>query len=73
MPHIPMDVRKWIYGVALAGIPLLVVFGIIEQAQAPLWIAFIGAIVAPGLALVNLSPNDNADEHWDHVEGDENV
>ena len=65
MPHIPMEVRKWIYGVALAGIPLLVAFGIIEESQAPLWVAFVAAVIAPGLALANMAPDDDQNPHWD--------
>lgn len=48
--------RKWIYGIMLAVVPLLVAYGVIEQDQAPLWIALVGAVVAPSLALANLSP-----------------
>ena len=55
MPHIPATTRRWIYTVALAGIPLLVAFGIIEESQAPLWVAFAGAVIAPSLALANIS------------------
>jgi hypothetical protein len=65
MPHIPMEVRRWIYGVALAAVPLLVALGILEDAIAPLVIALIGAVVAPGLALANLSPDDDQNEHWE--------
>jgi hypothetical protein len=62
MPHIPTATRRWIYGVALAGIPLLVAFGIIEESQAPLWVAFVAAVVAPGLALANITPEPAGDE-----------
>ena len=55
MPNLPASTRRWIYTVALAGIPLLVAFGIIEESQAPLWIAFAGAVIAPSLALANIS------------------
>jgi len=48
--------RKWIYGVCLAVVPLFVVYGVIDGEAAPLWIAVIGAIVAPSLALANLTP-----------------
>lgn len=50
------DGRKWIYGVCLAAVPLLVVYGVIDESAAPLWVAVIGAIVAPTLALTHLSP-----------------
>jgi hypothetical protein len=60
-----MDVRRWIYGVSLAAIPLLVALGIIEDAIAPLIIALVGAIIAPGLALANISPDAPLNPHWD--------
>ena len=65
MPHIPMEVRRWIYGVALAAVPLLVALGIVEESIAPLIIALVGAVIAPGLALANLSPDAEPNAHWD--------
>lgn len=65
MPHIPMNVRRYIYGVSLAAIPLLVALGIVEEQIAPLVIALVGAVVAPGLALANLSPDKEPHPHWD--------
>ena len=68
MPHIPAHTRKWIYGVALAAVPLLVALGILEDAIAPLVIALVGAVIAPSLALANVTPDDNAinieEAHW---------
>lgn len=54
---ISRDGRKWIYGVCLAAVPLLVAYGVLEKDDAPLWIALIGAVVAPALALANLTPD----------------
>jgi hypothetical protein len=69
--HPSREVRKWVYGVALAGIPLLVAFGIIDESQAPLWVALVGALVAPGLALANLSPStDVAHSDESELEGE---
>lgn len=65
MPHIPMEVRRWIYGVALAAVPLLVALGIVEDALAPLIIALVGAVIAPGLALANMTPDNEPHPHWD--------
>jgi hypothetical protein len=62
MPHVPAHIRRWVYGVAIAAIPLLVAFGIIEESQAPLWVALVAAVIAPGLALANVTPDD--DGHW---------
>jgi hypothetical protein len=54
--------RKHLYMVSLAAIPLLVFYGLVSQDAAPLWIAVIGAVVAPTVALNNItvSPSDVA-------------
>ena len=51
--------RKWIYSILLAVVPLLVLYGVIDESAAPLWVALLGAIVAPTLALSHLSPVDS--------------
>jgi hypothetical protein len=79
MPHIPMEIRRWIYGIALAAVPLLVALGILENEIAPLIIALVGAVIAPGLALANMTPDPvmadyeaEAEEHWaEDAEADE--
>jgi hypothetical protein len=43
--------------VSLAVIPLLVFYGLVSQDAAPLWIALVGAVVAPTVALNNITPN----------------
>ena len=50
------DGRKWVYTLSLALIPLLVFYGVISEDSAPLWIALIGAVVAPTMALTHMSP-----------------
>ena len=55
--------RKWIYGVCLAAVPILVLYGVIDESAAPLWIALIGALVAPSLALANMTPPGPSDLH----------
>ncbi len=67
MPHIPAHTRRWIYGICLAAVPLLVALGILEEQIAPLVIALVGAVIAPSLALANVTPDDDtaAREHWD--------
>ena len=49
--------RKHLYMVSLAVIPLLVFYGLVSQDAAPLWIALVGAVVAPTVALNNITPN----------------
>lgn len=44
-PLVPLEVRRWIYLVATAVVPLLVAYGLLSSDQAPLWLALVGAIV----------------------------
>ena len=53
--------RRWIYGIAVVLIPLLVAYGAVDENIAPLWLAVVGAILVPGLALANVNPNEPAD------------
>lgn len=53
--------RKWLYGIALTVVPLLVAYGIVEEDAAPLWVALIGSLLAPTLALTHLSPVESGD------------
>lgn len=52
------EVRKWLYGVSLTVIPLLVAYGVIEGDDASLWIAVVGSLLAPTVALTHLTPKD---------------
>ena len=52
------EVRKYLYGVSLTVIPLLVAYGAIEKDSAALWIALVGSILAPTVALTHLTPKD---------------
>lgn len=36
--YVPLTLRRWLYGVTTALIPLLVAYGIIQAETAPLWI-----------------------------------
>ncbi|MSS45920.1 hypothetical protein FYJ43_07690 [Cutibacterium sp. WCA-380-WT-3A] len=49
--------RRWLYGVATAAIPLLIAVGAISDEQAPLWVALIGAVLVPGVALSATVPD----------------
>jgi hypothetical protein len=63
--HPKPEVRKWIYGIALAGIPLLVAYGIVDESTAALWAALVGAVVAPSLALANITPSDDETHNYE--------
>lgn len=49
-------VRRWIYGVATAVLPVLVAYGVLDGERAPLWVAVAGAFLVPGLAFVHTDP-----------------
>ena len=55
------EVRKSLYLISLAVIPLLVFYGVIAEDSAPLWVALVGSILAPTLALTHLSPKEDND------------
>lgn len=46
-------IRQWVYGIALAALPLLIAYGIVDDQTAALWAAVVGAVLVPGLAVVN--------------------
>jgi hypothetical protein len=47
-------VRQWLYNVSLVCVPLLVVYGIVDDKTAALWVALGGAILGQGTAAVTL-------------------
>ncbi|MHB0828021.1 MAG: phage holin [Schaalia turicensis] len=54
------QVRRWLYGVLTALVPLLVVYGLIEEATAPLWIALGSSVLGTTTALLH-TPTGDAD------------
>ena len=46
-------VRRWVYGIITAAVPLLVVYGIIEAATAPLWLALAASVLGTATALAH--------------------
>ena len=56
------DVRKYLYGVAMASMALLVALDAIPGSQAPLWLGVVAAVLgvaSPATALANLTPKDS--------------
>ena len=53
-------VRQWLYGIATAAIPLLTIYGIVDQAQAPLWGAMAMAVLGLGTASLHVPPSVGA-------------
>jgi hypothetical protein len=56
--------RAWLYTVALAVIALLVGYQVLGEAQAPLWVALVTALlaVAPATALGHITPDPEGDD-----------
>ena len=44
-------VQRYLHGVTVAAVPLLVAYGLISADDAPLWVALGTAVLAPGVAL----------------------
>ena len=49
--------RAWMYRIALTVVPLLVAYGAISSDKVPLIIALIGSVLAPAVALGNITPD----------------
>jgi hypothetical protein len=49
--------RAWLYRIAMAAVPLLVAYGAVSSDKVPLIIAAIGAVLAPAVALGNITPD----------------
>ena len=47
------QIRRWAYGVVTAVVPLLVVYGAVEQTTAPLWAALAASVLGTGTALAH--------------------
>ncbi|WP_336819866.1 phage holin [Gordonia sp. MMO-8] len=48
MNRMTPEVRRWLYGVALAVVAIAVAYGIITQDQAALWVTLVAAILSGG-------------------------
>lgn len=49
----PEWVRKWLYGVFIALVPVLIAYGVIAEEDAPLWVGLGTAVFGFGLATAN--------------------
>ena len=54
------QVRGWIYRAGVAAVPLLTAYGVVNEAQAALWLGALGSLFGFGLAAMNtsVSPDD---------------
>lgn len=53
------QLRAWLYGITTALVPLLTIYGIIDQATAPLWIALAASVLGTSTALMHTPRADN--------------
>ena len=47
------QVRGWLYGVITALVPLLIIYGVLDEQTAPLWIALAASILGTSTALAH--------------------
>jgi len=45
MKHLTPTRRRYLYGLCLAALPVLIYFGLVEPEAAPLWLAFLVALL----------------------------
>lgn len=60
-PIVPRSVRRWIYQVATAAVPLLVAYGIIDEQTAPLWVALAASVTATATAALHTPKGEDAE------------
>ncbi|WP_040765610.1 phage holin [Varibaculum cambriense] len=46
-------VRGWIYGIITALVPLLIIYGVLDEQTAPLWLALAASILGTSTALAH--------------------
>jgi hypothetical protein len=47
--------RAWLYRCLVAAVPVLIVYGVLDEATAAVWIGLAAAVLGVGLAAVNTS------------------
>lgn len=47
------QVRAWMYGIITALVPILTVYGIVDQTSAPLWMSLAASVLATSTALAH--------------------
>lgn len=53
--------RTWLYAILLAVQPLAVAYGLVNDTTASLWVNLVAAIISGGLALSNITPDEEPD------------
>ncbi len=60
--YLNRETRKWLYLIAIPVLGLLTFKGAVAADEAVMWLAVIGAVLVPGVALANLTPKPPVDE-----------
>lgn len=53
-------VRRWLYGIAAAALPLGAAYGLVDDTRVPLWLNLAGAVLLT-VALANVNDDKKAD------------
>ena len=51
------QIRAWLYGIVTALVPILTIYGIIDQSTAPLWLSLAASVLGTATALAH-TPKD---------------
>lgn len=52
------QIRAWMYGIITALVPILTIYGIIDQSTAPLWLSLAASVLATSTALIHTPKDD---------------
>lgn len=52
------QVRAWLYGIITALVPILTIYGIIDQSTAPLWLSLAASVLGTATALAHTPKGD---------------
>lgn len=50
--------RRWLYGIAVAAVPILTLYGIIAESEIALWIGLAGAVLGTGVPAIAAANTD---------------
>lgn len=53
------QIRAWLYGVITALVPILTIYGIVDQSTAPLWLSLAASVLATSTALAHTPRSDD--------------
>ena len=59
-------VRQWLYGIVTALVPILIAYGVIESADAAIWVALAAAVLGTGTALTHTNTRRDPEYRGQH-------